>query len=178
MDNIQQLNSADFFTDFVGKFLKSGPSEITSIMRCDIRVDESRLNFAYQAYSQSLSHFELYLQSSNPDAFKRAGAMLDALNKSKCITGYDFESSVEELKAGYTRVNHGDAQYVIQYAEFFENYNNELMAFNLAYNICCMYHDMPRYGFDYLHNICRYLKQNGSLSVDSLFMVMKSLGNI
>lgn len=41
---------------------------------------------------------------------------------------------------------------------------------------CAAYEPEPRpYDFDYLHNVCRYLKANNNLSVDSLFILFKSL---
>lgn len=176
MQNFADLDDETFFMEFIGRMLRTGPSQVTAIMGCDITVDDERLGYAFREYKQHISTFALYLDSKNPDHFKRSGALLHALNYSKCISSVNLESSSDDLEAGFTRVRHGDAEHNLPFIKFYESYHNEFMAFHIAYKACALYEATPSpYDFDYLHNICRYLQANDNLSVDSLFIIFKSL---
>ena len=170
------LNDEGFFVDFVTTSYQGVPDEINSVMWCEQTVDDQRVRHAYTLYKQNLETFEIYLASENPDHCKRAGALLHALYKSECVTALDFESSSEELRAGFTRVAHGDAESIVRFVEFYEVYHNQILAFDTSYRCCAAYEENPQtYDFDYLHNVCRYLRNNSNLSLDSLFMLFKSL---
>ena len=176
MKTFSDLDDENFFIDFVGRSLSVGPVQVTAIMGCQVVVDEDRLRHAFREYRQHINTFAIYLDSKNPDHFKRAGALLHALNYSKCISGLSLESTSDELEAGFTRVRHGDAMHNLKFIKFYESYHNEFMAFHIAYKACVLYEKDPAsYDFDYLHNICRYLQANDNLSVDSLFIIFKSM---
>ena len=60
--------------------------------------------------------------------------------------------------------------------QFFDQFYNELLSFDLGYRACAAYEQNPRpVGFDYLHNICTYLKKHPTLNVDTCFIIFKSL---
>jgi hypothetical protein len=164
------------FIEFVGEQLSSAPAEIRAVMRCTNKCDAARIAYAASEYQQNINKFAVLLHSKNPDHYKRAGSLLHALYQSKPIEEVVWESTPEELEAGYTRVTLGDAEHVLPFATFYEEFHNEMMAFDIAYRCCASYEENPpEYDFDYLHNVCRYLKSNDNLSVDSLFMLFKSL---
>ncbi len=172
----RDLENEAHFVEFVCAQYRAVPSEISSVMWCDPEVDEDRVRYAHGEYVQSLERFSLFLGSQNPDHFKRSGALLHALYAADCVTNLRLESSAEEVEAGFTRVTRADGEHVLEFLRFFEEYHNEVMAFNTAYKCCWAYqHDAVRPDFDYLHNVCRYLKANSDLTVDSLFMLFKSL---
>ncbi len=170
------LEDEAFFVDFVREQYVKGPNEISSVMWHKHVTDDDRIRYAFGEYTQNVSKFAVLLHSENPDHYKRAGALLHALYQSEIITALNLESNSDELEAGFTRVNVGDAEHVLPFVKFYEEFANQMAAFNLAYRCCAAYEENPRdYDFDYLHNVCRYLKANNNLSVDSLFILFKSL---
>lgn len=172
------LEDRSKFIDFIGNSLTEAPAEIRAVMHCENVCDQARLEYAADEYQQNINKFAVLLHSNNPDQYKRAGSLLHALYQSKPIQNVDWESTPAELEAGFTRVTLGDAQHVLTFATFYNEYHNEMMAFDIAYRCCASYEaSPPEYDFDYLHNVCHYLKSNDNLSVDSLFMLFKSLMN-
>lgn len=172
----QKFEDKEFFCTFIRDRYLGGPAEIKSVMGHKHTLDESRLEYAYGEYVQNVAKFAVLLHSENPDHYKRAGALLHALYQSKIVTELGLESTSEELEAGFTRVHVGDAEHILPFVAFYEEFHNQMLAFDVAYRCCASYEDAPReYDFDYLHNVCRYLKANNNLSVDSLFMMFKSL---
>ena len=170
------LSDKNFFVGFVTDYLQAAPQEIASVMRCTPKVDSGRVELAYGAYHQNIEKFAVLLRSSNPDHYKRAGALLHALYQSEPVVSVGLESSSEDLESGFTRVTLGDAQHILSFVEFYEEFHNQMLSFDIAYRFCASYEPDPRgYNFDYLHNVCRYLKSNKNLSVDSFFIMFKSL---
>lgn len=176
-DLFSALDQKSIFEGLVKQHFETAPLMISAVMACDHNVRSDRIEYAFNEYQQSIARFARYLSSEDPDHYKRAGALLYALVTSEIMTGVSLESSSEELKAGFTRVNLGDAQHIVQFVEFYEQYHNELLAFELAYRCCAAYEDEPREtDFDYLHNVCRYMKSEiRNLTVDTCFMLLKSL---
>lgn len=147
---------------------------------CKTEVDHDRIDYAHREYCQSVGRFSVLLHSKNPDHYKRAGSLLHALYQTDIITSVDFGvgkfGTADDLESGFTRVSYGDAQYVLKFVDFFREFHNQVLAFELAYRCCCKYEESPvLYNFDYLHNVCRYLKVNNNLNVDTCFMLFKSL---
>lgn len=172
----KDLEDKDFFCQFIRGRYAEAPKEISAVMAANHVLDDSRVEYSHGEYIQNVSKFAVLLHSENPDNYKRAGALLHALYQSEIVSALHLESSADELEAGYTRVNVGDAEHMLSFVKFYEEYHNQMLAFNLAYKCCSSYEETPRpYDFDYLHNACRYLKANNNLSVDSLFMLFKSL---
>jgi hypothetical protein len=171
-----RLDDTEYFVDFITKRITDAPLELSSVMFVRNVYDIERLSYAADEYRQNINKFAVLLHSRNPDHYKRAGSLLHALYQSQPIVSVECESSVEELEAGYTRVNFGDAQHILPFAKFYNEYANEVMSFDIAYRCCASYESKPpSYDFDYLHNVCRYLNLNKNLSVDSLFLLFKSL---
>lgn len=175
-DLFETLNDERTFCEFVRKNFVDAPREISAVMACDHTLSEARIRYAFNEYQQNLATFSVLLHSANPDHYKRAGALLHALSNAKIVEAIKFESSPEDLAAGYTRVSNGDAEHILQYVEFYDVYYNQTLAFNLAYKCCAAYEVEPkRYNFDYLHNVSHYLLTQSNLSLDSCFMIFKSL---
>ncbi len=168
------LNDEASFVKFVTCYFSTAPERITSIMSCSVQVNESRVKYAHSEYLQNLETFSVLLHSSDPDHYKRAGALLHALIQSGIGT-VNLESSAEELAAGYTRVSAGDAEHHLPFVEFYEKYHNEALSFGLAYKCCDAYEDESHsIDFDYLRIICYYLKAN-PVGLDTCFILFKSL---
>jgi len=145
-------------------------------MHCDHEIDQARIEYAYNEYTQAIGRFAVFLDSKNPDHYKRAGALLHALATSKIVSRITLESNCEDLESGFTRVHQGDAQHVLPFVRFYDTFFNQALAFDLAYRCCAAYEDNPRsYDFDYLHNVCRYLYEEANTNIESCFMLFKSL---
>lgn len=175
-----ELDTEAGFSEFVRKYFKEAPTILNGLIGCENVLDEGRIGFAYGEYRQDIEKFTVLLHSRNPDHYKRAGALLHALYQSNIITDVKFTDgpagSLEDLESGFTRVSHGDAQHTLTFVDFYGEYYNQLLAFELAYRSCAAYEKQPRgYDFDYVRNVCHYLKTNDNLSVDSCFMLFKSL---
>lgn len=180
-DNIfrQLEQDGDFFVDYVGGHLCSAPVALDPILACKVSVDKERLAFAYDQYVQGVRKFALYLQSGDPDHFKRAGALLHAIYTSQPIDQVEFDPSLDQVDTISTPlgVTYGDAEGALSFGHFFDEYHNEFLGFQLAFDICRQFvaNEPREIDFEYVHTVCAYLKNNGNLSVESLFMIYKSL---
>jgi hypothetical protein len=175
-DLFDKLTNKEDFCALVKGHFKSAPKQITALMHCEHNIDDARIEYAYEEYMQSISKFAVYLSSKNPDHYKRAGALLHALVTSKVVIDLDLESNGDDLESGFTRVTKGDAEHNLPFVRFYETFFNQALAFDLAYQCCAAYEDSPRgYDFDYFHNVCRYLYEEGNTNVESCFMLFKSL---
>lgn len=179
MQNIfRDLEDATVFSDLVGKYFEETPADLGEFIDCNVDIDYSRLEYAHTEYTQNISKFALFLDSKDPDHYKRAGALLHALYLSKPITAVVFSPDLDEVDTlatdvgvTYTQIN-GE----LTFGEFYRDYHNEFTAFALCYDVCCQYEDSPReFSKDYLRTVCTYLYNNRNLSVESLFMLFKSL---
>ncbi|MGX1745001.1 MULTISPECIES: hypothetical protein [unclassified Brevundimonas] len=171
-----ELADRDQFCAIVKAHLAKAPQQIAALMHCEHEIDDARIEYAYEEYTQSINKFAVYLDSKNPDHYKRAGALLHALATSKVVVEIQLEATGEDLEAGFTRVTKGDAEHMLPFVQFYETYFNQALAFDLAYQCCAAYEDEPReYDFDYFHNVCRYLYEEANTNVESCFMLFKSL---
>lgn len=174
----RELEGNSKFVEYVGSYLGSAPSDLNPVLACAITVDPRRLSFGHAEYVQGVERFSLYLQSGDPDHYKRAGALLHALYLSQPIVSVDFDPPLDEVDTLCTGVgvSYGEAENALSFGHFFREFHNEFAAFALAYDVCRQYEPNPReIDFDYLQTVCTYLKNNGNLSVESLFMIFKSL---
>lgn len=171
------LDNQEGFCGLVKAHYSDAPKEIAAVMWCSHELNDERIAYAAAEYRQSLTKLSVLLKSSNPDHYKRAGALLHALNSSDIVTKLNLESGGDDLESGFTRVTVGDANHIVKFVEFYEIFHNQALAFDLAYRCCAAYEPTPRaYDMDYLHNVCRYLKaEKGSLTLDACFMLFKSL---
>ena len=164
------------FIDFVGVKYTHAPEEISHVMRCTITIEPERVKLAHGQYVQNLDKLKVLLKSSNPDHYKRAGSLLHCLYQTDVISRIDLESSADDLEAGFTRVPKFDADHIAAFVHFYESYHNQFHAFDLAFRCCAAYEqDNKRYDFDYLQNMCRYLNGQSNLSLETFFMLFKSL---
>ena len=180
-DNIFRLLEEDdgYFVSHVGEHLRTAPEQLQPILSCEVTVDDAHLAFAHDQYTQGIRKFSLFLQSGDPDHFKRAGALLHALYTSKPIVAVKFDPELDDVDTISTPLgtSYGDAEGALSFGHFFNEYHNEFMGFQLAFDICRQFvENEPRsIDFEYVHTVCAYLKNNGNLSVESLFMIFKSL---
>ncbi len=173
----RDLEDEAYFIKRVGEHFCSAPSQLSPLLDCVISVDENRLKFAFDEYTQGIARFSLFLQSGDPDHFKRAGALLHALYLSEPIVSVKFSQELAAVDTLMTDlgISYGDAEGSLSFAHFYDEYHNEFTAFSLAYDICRQYSDLQFIDFNYVHTVCVYLKNNGNLSVESLFIMFKSL---
>lgn len=179
MANIfRDLTDEAYFQEYVGKYYESLPSALSDLLDFEITVDGALIQYAYDAYMQGVRKFSLILLSGDPDHHKRAGALLHALYLSKPISDFKFS---EDLNARDTLctpigVNYAEAERELGFARLYSEYHNEMTAFDLALGACFQYGDWkPEITLDYAHSVCKYLKDNRNLSVESLFILFKSL---
>lgn len=171
-----ELSDKSKFCAFVKEHFNNAPKEITGLMACVHTISDDRIEYAFDEYTQAINRFAVYLESANPDHYKRAGALLHALCVSEIVVHLDLESSAEDLESGFTRVHNSDAEHILPFVKFYETFYNQALAFHLAYRCCAAYEDRPRsFDFDYLHNVCRYLHDDANVNVESCFMIFKSL---
>jgi hypothetical protein len=176
----RQLEESEaFFTEFVGNHFSAAPDELQSLAKCSVTIDQARLSYAYDQYIQGIGRFAVILESGDPDHFKRAGALLHAIYSSQPITGICFDPELEDIDTNSTPIGitYHDAEDALFFARFFNEYHNEFLGFQLAFEICRMYvPGTPQtVDFEYVYTVCVYLKNDGNLSVESLFMIFKSL---
>lgn len=145
-------------------------------MECDLEIDTERVIYAFREYSQSIERYSLLLDSSNPDHYKRAGALLHALYSSKVITAITPVYDRQEIANGVAMIHLHEEGKAFEALDFYETYYNFLHAFDIAYRACAAYEKVPvEYDFDYLHNVCFFMYKNSAISVDTFFMIFKSL---
>lgn len=175
-DLFNAIEDEDQFVVFVSEKYTRAPEEIADVMHCSISIDLARVKLAHGQYMQNLDKLKILLKSSNPDHYKRAGSLLHSLYQTDIIVEIDPESSADELEAGYTRVPKFDADSMAEFVRFYESYHNQFHAFDLAYRCCAAYESADKgYDFDYLQNMCRYLRGQSNLSLETFFMLFKSL---
>lgn len=160
----------DHHTGFVGE---------VGVLSANVNVDAERLDVAHSIYMSNVQTFQVLLGGGDPDNYKRAASLLQALYASKVITEYSGSSDAEDAETGWNlRYSHADVQSDLNALKFYEIYHNEAAAFDLAFRCCDLYEDeVHSYDEDYAACICNYLKANKNLSVESFFMLFKSLMN-
>jgi hypothetical protein len=171
-----ELNDKDFFKAVVQARFEKAAKDLLPLIDCAHTLDDKRIDFAYDEYKQNVNQFTALLGSQDPDHYKRSGALLHALYKSEIVTGVDFTPDKDEIDSGFTRIQYADGQHTVTMIDFYEEFHNQLVAFDLAYDCCASYEDSPSdYDFDFLRNACFYLKNNSSLCLDTCFMFFRSL---
>lgn len=178
------LDDRATFISYVKDYFLLPRSELQQFIGCDIEIDDSRLEYASKEYQQNIARFCLYLETKtpdhakDPDHYKRAGALLHALYLSRPIVATVFAPPLDEVDTLSTPigVTHNDVDKELSFAQFYRDFANEFTSFALAYDICRQYEVSPRaIDWDYVRTVCTYLYNNRNLSVESLFMLFKSL---
>lgn len=177
-DLFTSLEDEAYFKDFVRASFSAIPDEMGSIFDCTVEIEEKRLDYAYRAYKQNIAQLALQLFSETPDHYKRAASLLQALHASGGVMEVSFACALDDIECGFSPIHmrYGDTVKEMPFARFYEQYANEMNEFVLAYRCCAAYEPKPRrYDLDYLHNICVFLSSEANHSVESLFMIFKSL---
>lgn len=164
------------FVDYVTNAYNRAADDFIVNVECSQDIDVGRAKLAYTGYKQNIGKFALLLRSENPDQYKRAGALLHALSSTRMASNLCFTPDREQIEGGLTRLPYGDGKYAMSQIDFYEAYHNELLAFDTAYRCCAAYEANPVVpSWDYVQNMCFYLSQNGARSLDTYFMLFKSL---
>lgn len=178
-EHFTQLDEKHFFVDFVDEQFKNGWPRVSAASRASIITDRAAIELAYEQYGVNLDGYRLSLPSKNPDHYKRSGALLHSLYKacsSKKIITLDWPEDIERLRDNdRVGVSFADAEYWNDFTNYYEEYCNEMMSFDLSFR-CCDAHEQANntYDKDYLDNICYYMKENTNLNVGSCVMIFKS----
>lgn len=178
-DFFRKLDEQEYFEKFVTDFFASVPDEMATILECCPDIDKERVAYAHGEYVQNVQKFSVILHSADPDHYKRAGSLLHALYQSKVIDSVGFVAPLDDIESGLgpVHIHNGDvADDELDFARFYQEYANEMLAFILAFRCCSAYETTRKeYDFDYLRTVCVYMKKNANLSVESFFMLFKSL---
>jgi hypothetical protein len=163
------------FIAFIHAITEMATNPLEYYVRLKNEIDPERAALAYRQYKLGIDHFANYLQSANPDHYKRCGALLHALCSNPVLRNLDIPYSADDVEAGYSPFTLGDTPYIVESLRFYEEYYNVFAAFELCFKICCAYENNKKnLEFDVVHNICHYLKQN-HLVPDSYFMLFRLL---
>ena len=176
MSILLELDNTEFFVRTVAERFNRAATELVPLIECAHELDDEGLRFAHNQYVQNIQDFAVNLDSENPDHYKRSGALLHALYRSSLVSSLSFDPDQDQIAGGFTRIHYHDGVHTISMMDFYAEYHNEIVAFDLAYDACASYEVEPTaYDFDYLYNMCRYLRSNSALCLDTFFMMMKSL---
>jgi hypothetical protein len=174
-ERFEQLDDETAFTAVVLEHYRDGWTALTAEVGCNPVLDEARIKLAFGAYTQTLNEIRQLLHSQNPDHYKRAAALLDALNRNEIIR--ELETDPDYIVSLEGNTAHGlsfdDCQFRLKFIDFYGEYCNQLMAFDLAFRCCAAYEaQIKTYSPNYLENMCHYLK--AQRSINSLYMIFKS----
>src|SRR5690606_22028087 len=139
IENIfRALEDETYFVEKVGAHFRSVPNELNPVLQCQVEVDDARLKFAHNEYTQGVNRFSMFLQSGDPDHYKRAGALLHALYLSEPIVSVTFDPQLEDVDtlSQPLGVSYGDAEGALSFGHFYHEYHNEFTAFSLAFDSC------------------------------------------
>lgn len=177
--DFKQLDDKGSFISIVTTHMESSFSRLTKQVQCQPVVDPALVALAYETYSLSLDQFALLLASKNPDQYKRSGALLHALYKSRPLTTVSFANgySQDDLESGtLLGVSYEDAKYMLAFAKELGEVGNEIMSFDLAFSCCQVYEpNIKTYDLDFMDLMIHYMHANSSLSVASFAMIFKAL---
>lgn len=174
----EQLEDREFFKTFVAGFFSRIPHEMDAVLECEVSVDEEKLDLAFDQYAENVAYFRARVFSENPDHYKRAGALLQALCEHNVIGSISFVASLDSIETGFSPlgINHSESSKAMPFARFFEEYANEMNSFIFTYRCCATYEKKPRtYDIDYLNTMCVFLKSETNQSAENTFLIFKSL---
>jgi len=174
--HFKQLEDPAFFHAFVTETYQASWEPLTKAADCELVIDQSLVRLAHTTYMANLGQYTERLHSANPDHFKRAGSLLHALYKTGPVTDVKWSRQVDDLRTNLTLgTTHAEAEEWDKFYKFFDDYWNEAMAFDLAYRCCQVFvRTKKEYDYDFLHNVCYYMKENTDISVGSFIMMLKA----
>lgn len=174
----EELEDAKFFEAFVTEhYAKDGWSDVIGAPGVTLVLDKDRVRFAFETYHNNLAELRLKVDSANPDHFKRAACLLDALNRASPMKDLQYgDNLVSDLVTGMAfGLSKGDCDYRAEYVRYMWDYGNQIIAFDLAFRCCQTYERANRpYSPNYLENVAHYLSENEGKNVESLYMIFKT----
>jgi hypothetical protein len=178
-ENFEQLDDKDFFVRLVTDHYEHAWEEVNSQVGVTPIVSRERVEYAFETYHNNIAEIRVRLASQNPDHYKRAASLLDALNRAQVVTELEFNLDVLESLEQNTAVglSHGDCQYRLKYVNFLETSCNQAMAFDLSFRCCQAYEpeeNAKHYSPNYLENMCHYLCHHDDKNVGSLYLMLYS----
>jgi hypothetical protein len=177
--DFKQLDEEAFFVAFVKEHFERGWPAVATASKSKVVTDTALIKLAHARYLINIKQYVVALRSANPDHYKRAAALLHALyltSVASPIAAVEWDASVKRLRDhDAVGVSHGDAEYWNDFTNYYEEYCNPMLAFDLAFRCCDLYEAETRpYDKDYLDNICYYMTENREISVASFVMIFKS----
>jgi hypothetical protein len=177
--DFKQLDEEAFFVQFVKEQFENRWQRIAKVSQSGIATELDLIKLAHDRYMLNLKQYTVALRSKNPDHYKRAGALLHALyfnSVTSPIATVKWNDEVERLRNNEAvGVSHGDAEYWNEFANYYEEYCNPMLAFDLAFRCCDGYEEKARkYDKDFIDNVCYYMAENTEISVASFVMIFKS----
>jgi hypothetical protein len=161
---------------FVEENYRNAPTPVSEFTDCEMEIDTERVIYAYREYTQNIERYSLLLESSNPDHYKRCGALLHALYGSRIIKSVTPVYNQSDIDHGVSLIHPHDRDKAFSALEFYEEHYNYIHAFDLSHRVCAAYESEPVwYDVDYLHNICFFMNSHEGMVVDTFFMIFKSL---
>jgi len=151
------------------------PPELEYFFSIKNKLSDEHIALAHAKYSYEIERYSTYLDSKNPDHYKRSGTLLHALCTNPIVAKIECEYNSEEVASGFTRFNNFDAEHIVKYLKFHESYCNQFVAFDISFRACCSYERAVKpITFEFIQNVCHYLKHN-DLPADAYFMLFKCL---
>ncbi|MCP1245199.1 hypothetical protein NKW54_04510 [Acetobacter cerevisiae] len=188
MSDFKGLDDLSSYCDFLSSQYHQAPKKISAVLNCDISVDESAISSSYDEYQTYVKYFSNKVESSNPDHYKRSGALLLALSNHDIISGLSYPdvSCVEEMDEPFTPLgmSYGDKEHVKPYLKLFSEFPNQVMSFHISYRMMCLYEKNAKnlaYTAEYYENVCALLRKDKFagmhriITPDSAFLIFKSL---
>lgn len=177
MDGLfEDLDDKALFTKYVKEIFTKTPVELEYFFKIKNKISDDHISLAFDKYKYEIEWHATYLDSKNPDHYKRAGSLLQSLDANPIVTKIECDYNSEEIANGFTQFNNFDAAHIERYLRFHETYCNEFAAFNAAYIACCSYEQQIKpITVDLIQHICHFLKANKELPSDAYFMVFKLL---
>lgn len=172
------LDDKQKFLHHITPYYQKADSVVSSVIECKIRFNDIAIEDAYKKYLAYVSYFSASVRSGNPDQYKRAAALTKALIEAPINAEATLPTPIDELEDGFSPVSfhHADVRYALPTIQLYHQYCNYIIAFSIGFEFCGLYEDkLIRCSMDYLRNMCAYLKYNKDVSVDTLFIIFKSL---
>jgi hypothetical protein len=176
-EQFEQLDDEAFFVEFVTEHFEKAWEEVTQQVGIRPVIDSARVKLAYDTYMINVEEIRVKLDSQNPDHYKRAASLLDALNRAQVIQNLEIDGHTYDSLENNTAVglSYDDCQYRLKFFERFDDSGNQAMAFDVAFRCCEVYEAENRpYNPNYFENMCHYLCENDKENVGSLYMIFKS----
>jgi hypothetical protein len=175
----EELDNEAFFVQFVREQYEEGWGRLAQVSHSKIVTDPDLIKLAHDQYVLNLKQYTVALRSKNPDQYKRAGALLHSLyvnSVTSPIASIEWGPEVDRLTDhDAVGVSHGDAEYWTKFVNYYEEYANRMLAFDLAFRCCDIYEPATlKYNKDYLDNMAYYMAENSEISAASFVMIFKS----